>query len=448
MKMRILIGLLICAWVLASEAMASYEPIDHCYKISHSPSSYKNKPGRAESVQPEYGTTNTWKGALDLNYANMAMPDVNIASLQFQPVGTVLGTAVKNFLDFAESGDFSPNQVLFKCPAAAAGRIFEMYSTNGDYKYGGRDDMEVGTAFGMEHVYSTYVKGLGFRLTNLATGEYFSPFWKARPLTGLDRDGNGNILVKAKDFSNVKIELIRIPDESGYNDSHASFANTQPLGYLATRMPLDNLNSLAGPEPGRNHRTHFPGWYGDWPATIGLYKSVTMHRGKTCLVNFVTPTVTFPIISVMELSQGSVRRGQFSVSYQCEQGAERGVGPGEISMFFLTSPEAFATAQDLSLVEAGVATPYLLSENYHAETTAKGVAVTLYDESGTQLRFADPNRYFDRGANPAQMVPSGTQLGENRYIMSFEASLGQVGNGIAITPGQYSSTARVVMRFN
>ncbi|WP_439437694.1 fimbrial protein [Salinivibrio costicola] len=447
MKMRIFIGLLICAWVLASEAMASYEPIDHCYKISHSPSSSKNKPGRAESVQPEYGTTDIWVGALNTNYANMAMPDVNIASLQFQPVGTVLGTAVKHFLDFAEKGDFSPNQVLFKCPAAAAGRIFEMYSTNGDYKYGGRDDREVGAAFGMEHVYATYKKGLGFRLTNLATGEYFSPFWKARPLTGLDRDGNGNILVKAKDFSNVKIELIRVPDESGVS-AIESFNDAQPLGYLATRMPLDNLNSLAGPEPGRNHRTHFPGWYGDWPATIGLYKSVTMHRGKTCLVNFVTPTVTFPIISVMELSQGSVRRGQFSVSYQCEQGAERGVGPGEISMFFLTSPEAFATAQDLSLVEAGVATPYLLSENYHAETTAKGVAVTLYDESGTQLRFADPNRYFDRGANPAQMVPGGTQLGENRYIMSFEASLGQVGNGIAITPGQYSSTARVVMRFN
>jgi type 1 fimbria pilin len=117
-------------------------------------------------------------------------------------------------------------------------------------------------------------------------------------------------------------------------------------------------------------------------------------------------------------------------------------------MFFLTSPEAFAEAQKLSLVDAGVSTRYLLSESYRADSTAKGVAVTLYDDSGKQLSFSDPNRYFERTYNPARLAPSGQNTGVRTYTMSFDVELGRVGNGVQVTPGNYKSTARVVMRFN
>lgn len=446
---------MILAVITVHANAAYYGPIDRCVRINHDPTSSNNEPGRFESVLPEYGTTNRWSGASDRNYTNMDMPNVNIANLRFQPVGTVVGSSIKHFLDFAESGNFSPDQVLYKCPAAAEGQISEVYATNGDYQFGGRDDMEFGASFGMEHVYATYVTGLGFRLTNLSTGESFSHIWKARTLTGLDRDQDGNILVKAKNFSNIKIELIRIPDvnpnthiTSGW-PVNGPFTNTQPLGYFALRLPKSsNMNNLSGPIPGRNSRSHFPGWHGDWPAAIGLYRSVSIQRGQTCLVNFITPTVKFLPITVMELNQGHVRRGRFSVSYECEQGAKRGTDAGEVSMFFLTTPEAFSAAKKLSLVNAGVSTPYLLSENYNADSTSKGIAVTLYDQSGKRLSFADPNQYFNQASNLAQIVPEGKNTGGLSYTMSFDVELSKIGNGIKVTPGNYTSTARVVMRFN
>ncbi|NAX35787.1 hypothetical protein CAG56_14560, partial [Vibrio sp. V29_P1S30P107] len=265
-----ILGVILCGLTVTAQA-TYYGPIDKCVRIAHAPGSSLNKPGGLYSVLPEYGTTGSWTGATDTNYVNMNIPNPNVGNINFQPVGTVLSSAVKTFLEFAESGKFSPEQVLYKCPANAENSIYEMYSTNGDYRWGGREDLEVGLYFGMPGVYSTKIKGLGFRITNLSTGEHFSHIWKARPLRGLDRDQYGNILLKAKDFSNIKIELIRIPDIhpngntssiwSGY-DITGKFTDAQPLGYFAVRLPLStNLNDLNGPTPGLNHKTHYPGWY-------------------------------------------------------------------------------------------------------------------------------------------------------------------------------------------
>ncbi|NAX39599.1 hypothetical protein CAG53_02820, partial [Vibrio sp. V26_P1S5P106] len=180
-----ILGVILCGLTVTAQA-TYYGPIDKCVRIAHAPGSSLNKPGGLYSVLPEYGTTGSWTGATDTNYVNMNIPNPNVGNINFQPVGTVLSSAVKTFLEFAESGKFSPEQVLYKCPANAENSIYEMYSTNGDYRWGGREDLEVGLYFGMPGVYSTKIKGLGFRITNLSTGEHFSHIWKARPLRGLD----------------------------------------------------------------------------------------------------------------------------------------------------------------------------------------------------------------------------------------------------------------------
>ncbi|PXA73102.1 MULTISPECIES: fimbrial protein [Vibrio] len=455
-----LLGLM--SYFIINSAQATfYGPIPKCVRVSHAPGHAANKPnsGNLWGVQAEYGTTGVWTGATDTNYTNMTMADPNITDTSFQPVGTVLSSSIKSFLEFAESGKYSPEQVLYKCPAGAENVISEMYSTNGDYRFGGYDDMEVGQYFGMPGVYSTRVKGLGFRITNLSTGEYFSHNWKSRPLTGLDRDQYGNILVKAKNFSNIKVELIRIPDIhpngnssvtwSGY-DVSKQFDDTQPLGYFAVRLPLStNFNNLDGPTPGLNHKNHYPGWYQYWPATIGLYKSFTTRRLPTCRVNFVTPTVTFPRISVAELNIGSYSNASFSVSYNCQAGSVLGSGQDQVSMFFLPTAANFKKSEELSLTYNSISTPYLLSENYESENTAKGVAVTFYDQSGRQLSFSNPDNYFSVVHNPGRITPIGSPVGNNTYSMTFEAKLGKIPKGnVNVTPGKYHATARVVMRVN
>ncbi|PCE65481.1 fimbrial protein [Salinivibrio sp. YCSC6] len=448
-------------FALATHAQAFYGPIPKCVRISHAPSHPVNKPnsGHILGVQQEHGTTGKWIGATDTNYANMTIPNPNIADEDFQKVGTVLSSTVKSFIEFAESGRYSPDQVLYKCPASYKNSIYEMYSTNGDYRFGGYDEMEVGKFFGMPNVYSTKVKGLGFRITNLSTGEHFSHNWKARQLTNLDRDQYGNILVKAKNFSNIKLELIRIPDVHPSGNSHPKwsgyditnqFDEKQPLGYFAVRLPLNNANKLEGPRPGLNHKYHFPGWYAYWPGTIGLHKGFTVRRLPTCKINFITPSVTFPQISVNELNMGIYRTSRFSVSYNCQSGARRGSGRDQVSMSFLPSSANFKKAEDLSLVNNGISTPYLLTENYDSENSARGVAVTLYDQSGSQLNFSNPDKYLSSNFGQGKIIPEGNSIGNGIYNMEFEARLGKIPvvSKASISPGKYRATARVVMRVN
>lgn len=460
-SMKWLVGLMSYFFLNSAQA-AFYGPIPKCVRVTHAANHPANddNSGNIFGVQAGYGTTGVWIGASDNNYANMRIPDPNITDTSFQPVGTVLSSSVKSFLEFAESAKYSPEQVLYKCPAGTQNVISEMYSTNGDYRFGGYDDMEVGQYFGMPGVYATKVKGLGFRITNLSTGEYFSHNWKARPLTGLDRDQYGNILVKAKNFSNIKVELIRIPDTHPNGNSHPNwsgydvseqFDDSQPIGYFAIRLPLStNFDYLEGPTPGLNHKNHYPGWYAYWPATIGLYNGFTTRRLPTCKVSFVTPSVTFQKISVSELNTGSFSTSSFSVLYNCQSGSVSGTGQNQVSMFFLPTAANFKKAEELSLDYNGISTPYLLSENYDDQNTAKGVAVMFFDQTGRQLNFTNPNNYFSTLYNPGKIVPTGSSVGNNTYSMTFDAKLGKLPNkgDVNVTPGKYHATARVVMRVN
>ncbi|MER3034373.1 fimbrial protein, partial [Salmonella enterica subsp. enterica serovar Infantis] len=73
---------------------------------------------------------------------------------------------------------YSSKQVLYRCNTADAGKLYEMYSTNGDSAFAG--------AFFTPEVEGAYYdveRNVAVRMTNLSTGEYYSRFWKERQLT-------------------------------------------------------------------------------------------------------------------------------------------------------------------------------------------------------------------------------------------------------------------------
>jgi len=119
-------------------------------------------------------------------------------------------------------------------------------------------------------------------------------------------------------------------------------------------------------------------------------------------------------------------------------------------MSFLPSSANFKKAEDLSLVNNGISTPYLLTENYDSENSARGVAVTLYDQSGSQLNFSNPDKYLSSNFGQGKIIPEGNSIGNGIYNMEFEARLGKIPvvSKASISPGKYRATARVVMRVN
>lgn len=79
-------------------------------------------------------TAQNWIGATDTNTGNIGLPTVISVSNSetFQPSGTLLASGIGNFLTAATGTPYSSKQVLYRCDSADAGKLYEMYSTNGD----------------------------------------------------------------------------------------------------------------------------------------------------------------------------------------------------------------------------------------------------------------------------------------------------------------------------
>lgn len=153
------------------------------------------------------GTASAWAGSLDYNNGSLGLPGLIDLSTNanFQPDGTLLAAATSDFTTFALNTGYDPERVLFRCAATDVDQLFEMYATNGDNDYGGKNEDGL-IAGNVPSGFATVVANVVIRLTNLSTGEYYSRLWKGRRLTGLDTDSTGRILVKAK------ISVICIPN--------------------------------------------------------------------------------------------------------------------------------------------------------------------------------------------------------------------------------------------
>ncbi|PST67285.1 hypothetical protein AYI77_09905 [Shewanella algae] len=161
-------------------------------------------------MNPAYGKAAVWSGGHDSNHGLVGIQNIiGITDNDFQPIGTVLAQSTgAPMTQYGQSGGFDPEQVLYRCDASDVDSLYESYSNNGDDYYSGR---RLVTEAGVPA--DTYVlnsQRIGFRVKNDTTGEYLNRYWRYRKLTNLDTDDQGKILVKAKNFSNMSVELIKI----------------------------------------------------------------------------------------------------------------------------------------------------------------------------------------------------------------------------------------------
>lgn len=444
------------AWAVLAAALAGVpaQAWATCTRISYAPATTYPTTS-VYYVDPALGTHNTWTGATDTAGASGVPASVNINTSTFQPDGTLLASGSASILTLGLEA-YTADQVLFRCDATDEGSLFEFYATNGDSTWGGMH--EDGVAFGLPGAYRTSFNGMLIRVTHSASGNYFLRNWQARQLTNLDKDGQGKILVKAKNFSDVRVELLRVSNEAtagGWNTS-GNYTNSQPAAYIAFK----GGGQSSGLSVGQDSLSYYSGWYGAWPGAINLYNRLTVHRSATCSVSNVTPNVQFPVISVAELDSGANRQLPVDISFQCQTGAPANTGltafasgteAGRTAMGVLVPAANYQSAVAQGLTTGGSGVTFLLSDDYGQAGVAGGVGVALTQADGTPLNFLG-NDQVTGGGTAAGWYPvlqsassTGVTGGITSYTKRLNATLTKI-PGRSVTPGRLNARAQVVIR--
>ncbi|HCI5750133.1 TPA: fimbrial usher protein StbD [Klebsiella pneumoniae] len=334
-------------------------------------------------------TARYWRGAYDDNIGHLGLPSVISVSAnnKFQPSGTVLASAVANFLTAGVQTPYSAKQVLYRCDLKDAGQLYELYSTNADNPFvGGRRAKEV------EGAYYDAERNVAVRMTNLSTGEYYSRYWKQRQLTADSwfQDDRA-IYIPAGAFSNVLYEMIKIAasDQYIYSDRINKDLYTQPRGYIAFKGPGLITSAI---QPGMDHASSYYGWPAYWPGAWSSYNQVTYIRGAACTIEDYPATVLLPTISAEALTSGESSEAPFSITLECEAGAMSSTHPttqvANVAMGFLVNqPAAVAAARRMGLTTTGGGLTWLLDTHYGEKGVASGVGIRIYDERGAPLNL-------------------------------------------------------------
>lgn len=430
------VGSIVFATFISDHAMAT------CYRISTT----TTNPADFYYVAPEYGKTALWHGAFDANRGMLNLPVINITDESFQPNGTLLGASIVPFTTYGQEGGYNPEQVLFRCDSADEYSLYEIYSVNADDAFSGM--YEDGAAYGIERGYGTYVKNLVTRIKNNSTGQYFSRLWQYNPLRGLDRDAQGRILVKAKNFSDITVELFRIGNVRGYTQTTA-YSYNQPAAYIAFGGP-----GLAYPTEGVDHISHYPGWYANWPGNISLYKQLYTRRAGGCAVTSVTPYVLFPTITIDELNRGIAREAEIQIHYRCQASANmNGPAVNANAIAFKIDTTNYQAARSLGLSSADAVT-YLVSNGYGETNIAKGVGVKLERADSVEQPFLNFENRTSLEENYQAWKDGWRPLIGNRisdtgnsyqYLDSYHVVFGKL-PGINPTAGKYYAKAEVLIR--
>lgn len=420
-----------------------------CYRISHT-GGYG--PTSVYYVNPAYGKAAIWDGGHDVNHGSVGIQHViGITDDDFQPVGTVLAQSASMPMTlYGQKGGFDPEQVLFRCDAADAHSLYESFSTNGDDYYSGR---RLVTEAGVPA--DTYVlnsQRIGFRVKNDTTGEYLNRYWRYRKLTNLDTDDQGKILVKAKNFSNMSVELIKISyptiTDTPASDPSTAYNNTYtypgPLGYTTFVGP-----GIAGCEEGKNSATCYSGRYANFPGNISVHNQFVVRRTKMCAVKSVTPYISFPSISVAALKNGEKASGEISLIYNCQQGASD-VSSNIVG--FKVSSEAYLAAKDNGLTTYGTGVTHLLSNGYGKDqSVASGVGIELTKADGTRMNWLSNEKIVHGGSNDGWYPLQGDIFGigtasSYSYLQIFYVYLSALNPNKPVTPGKVYATAEVFIR--
>lgn len=401
-------------------------------------------------------TAASWAGSADTyNAKSIGLPHVISLSnsSSFQPSGTLLASGLLTFLGQSYQTPYSAKQVLFRCAVSDGSALYEMYATNGDNAYTGTYAVSE-----VDGAYYSYVKNVAVRLTNTATGEYYSRYWKARQLTADDWFSNGTyIYIPAGAFSNVLMEIFKIDSTTYYGNASNSYAYyySQPHGYIAFRGGGLSANATAGADSMSSSN----GFYDAWPGQWSLYNTgVTFVRGALCKVNDYPNVVLLPTISTNELDSGGASQTSFSVSIECESGAVSSTSTSttssaNVSMGFLVNQaNALSQAQALGLVTSSGGLTWLLDNNYGSGgNEASGVGIKIYNRSGSAMNLL-PDVSSTGGGNlrgwyaykdvTSQTSSGGTNIFTGDFTASLEALSGQT-----ITAGTVNAQLQVVVSF-
>ncbi len=369
----------------------------------------------------------------------------------FQPSGTLLASGIGNFLTAATGTPYSSKQVLYRCDSADAGKLYEMYSTNGDSAFAG--------AFFTPEVEGAYYdveRNVAVRMTNLSTGEYYSRFWKERQLTADSWfQDDKYIYIPASAFSNVLYEMFKIDSRKYFAYQNPMDRDTwaQPRGYIAFKGPGLITERI---KAGLDHASDYYGWPSYWPGAWSTYNSVTYVRGALCKITDYPAIVKIPPVAVGILAAGGNSQAPFHVSLECESGAVSSALPStsaaNVAMgFVVNQPTAVAAARRLGLTTSAGGLSWLLDTHYGEPGVASGVGIRIYNDAGTPINLL-PDRIKTGTGNArgwygykdlTTRVSSGSV---ETYSGDFTASLEAIG-GQTVTAGSVNAQLQAVVSF-
>lgn len=397
-------------------------------------------------------TAKNWIGAYDTNTGKLGLPSIVSVSSndRFQPPGTVLASAVGNFMTAAVESPYGNQQVLFRCDLADAGKLYEMYSTNGDNAFTGGFAVPE-----LEGAYFDVERNVAVRMTNLSTGEYYSRYWKQRKLNADSWFQDEHyIYVPASAFSNVLYEMVRIKAITYfiYANPRNLDVYSQPRGYIAFKGPGLESNSLTA---GLDHLAYHYGWPKEWPGAWSSYNSVTYVRGALCKIEDYPAVVKIPPVTQRALMSGASSQASFRLSLACEAGAKSGTnntGTNVAMGFLVNQPAAVAAAQKLGLTTPGGGLTWLLDTHYGEKGIASGVGIRLYHgDSNVPINLL-PDRFSAGSGNnhgwygfkelTGLVASRSNEIYSGEFIASLEAIEGET-----VTPGSVDAQLQAVVSF-
>ncbi|WP_233867638.1 fimbrial protein [Paraburkholderia adhaesiva] len=456
---NVLLSVLLIAACIALPMRANAQSTSKgCFKIttttSSTTSAYYTDPGTI---------TTSWAGSTDTAGKGAYPMTLAINAPPFVPDGTLLGSAISPVYNLGDAGvgSYSPEQVLFRCSPDSAGTMYEYYATNGDNTYAG--NVSVSGTTGIDGTYETYYGGMASRITNITTGEYLTRYYKGRQLTGLDTDSQGWFLVKAKNFSQYKLEIFQCSTcPSADTSTTGTWAYSQPMGYVAFAGGASGNILSSGLTAGLDSASNWQGWYAYWPGSINAYYTVIIRRAATCAVTNATPSVLFPTATIAGLNQGQSTQVPVTIQMQCQttkpsnlSAFASGTAANQTALGVLAQPANAQSAVSAGLTTTGSGVTYLLSDGYGTDTSvATGVGVALSRPNGTALNFLT-NQYVTTGGAPDGWDPvlndataNGAATGGiTTYTRTINATFKAFAPGVTpVTAGRYNATAQVIVR--
>ena len=413
---------------------------------------------------PTTGIRGDWSGGG--NGGSLNMGRVNLASDLVQPVGSIMANGGPVPLtQYGEITGFQPEQVLFICSPEEEGLLFEGFVATAALYQGKRvihPDVP-------DNTYATSVQRVGWRALHIESGKYFTPNWQLRPLTGLDRDIYGRILVKAKNFSAVQLEFVKVPSpvstDVGLYEAPfiEDFTFYDPFGWVTLVSHNEGPNAtpsskLPRCKEGESSMLCVP-WNVFSPYLVGPLSNIHYYTGsggftsyKGCQVSSVTPVVVFEPISVTDLQSGETRNGKVEVVYACENGANFGTATGANALGFKVSDASRNVANGFNFKTTGSAVTKLFSERYGDSDVALGVGIDIYPKGDSVPMNWLTSSSIGGGNLNGWYQPNGFRVNPDTesfgvYIAEYDVKLSKLPDTLAhpVTPGSVYATAELLL---